>query len=394
MKQCDVAIVGGGPVGSYISEKISEKNYSVAVFEKNKEIGKYMNCAGLVTPRVFDITNLSKAKAVQNKILGANIHSPSGNILTIGGDKIYALVINRMVFDKEMMKQSEKKGTDFYVDNKVLSIHRKKTFVELETSKKLDFKSKILVGADGPYSAVRAIFDFSKPKEFLKGAGAEVENISIDPDFVQIFVGNKIAPGFFAWIIPTNKKGDEARIGLCTNNKAAHPPKYYLSKMFESKASSYFLKDARITKPIGGVIPIGNLKKIVDSNIMLAGDAAAQVKPTSGGGIYPGLLCSQHCSDVALDALKRNDFSSQFLIKYQKLCKKDFGREFNMGLKFRSLFKNITDRQFDKYIDKFQDPKLVKTINKYGDIDYPSKLIKPLLMKAPLLLKFIPGVMK
>ena len=46
MQEYDVAIVGGGPVGGYVAERIAEKNFNVAVFEKNKHIGLPLNCAG------------------------------------------------------------------------------------------------------------------------------------------------------------------------------------------------------------------------------------------------------------------------------------------------------------------------------------------------------------
>ena len=59
MKKYDVIVSGGGPIGGHISKKISEKNYSVAVLEKNNEIGKHLNCAGLVTERVLKITKIS-----------------------------------------------------------------------------------------------------------------------------------------------------------------------------------------------------------------------------------------------------------------------------------------------------------------------------------------------
>jgi len=65
---------------------------------------------------------------------------------------------------------------------------------------------------------------------------------------------------------------------------------------------------------------------------------------------------------------------------------KDFGRELSMGMKFRSFYKKLSDKQFNRYIELTQNPKVVDTINKYGDIDYPSKLLKPLLKKAPVFL--------
>ena len=62
METYDLGIVGGGPVGGYIAGRIAEKGFKVAVFEKNNEIGKILNCAGLVTPRVFDLIDINKEK--------------------------------------------------------------------------------------------------------------------------------------------------------------------------------------------------------------------------------------------------------------------------------------------------------------------------------------------
>ena len=394
MIEYDVAIVGGGPIGGYVAGEIAREKFKVAVFEKHKQIGTPVNCAGLVTPRVFDYLDISKEIVIQNKIKGANIHSPSGNILTIGGDKVHALVIDRSKFDIEIIKKSEEKGAEVFLDSNVLSVQKIEDHIELKTSQNHDIKCKLLVGADGPYSKIRGRFAFPDPTEFLRGIGAEITNTNLTPDFVEIFVGRNIAPDFFAWIIPTNKNGTNARTGLCISQKTPHSPKHYFTNFFKNKHSSKYLKDVKITKHIGGVVPLGPLKKTYKSNVLIVGDAAAQVKPTSGGGIYTGLLCASHCSTIAKEALQKNVYTSQLLKKYHKLWYADIGRDLNLGMNFRKIYKNLSDKQMDKYIEKLQDPKIIEIISKYGDIDYPSKLVKPLLKKMPTLLKLLPSIIK
>ena len=393
-KKYDVAVVGGGPIGGNVAERIAEKNYKVAIFEQKKQIGMPLNCAGLVTPRVFDFLDFSENLVVQNRIKGANIHSPSGYTLTIGGDKLHAFVIDRIKFDQEIIKNSKKNGAEIFLGNKILSAQKHEQHIELLTSQKTEFSCKLLIGADGTYSKIRDIFSLPRPTEFLRGMGAEITGTSLDPDFVEIFVGNKTAPGFFAWIIPTNEKGTKARIGLCITQDSAYSPKHYFSNFFKNKHTSQYLENVEITKHLGGVVPLGALRKTCASNMMLVGDAAAQVKPTSGGGIYTGLLCAKHCSSVAIGALQKNDFSLRFLKKYHKLWSADIGVELNRGMKFRKIFKTLSDKQMDKYILKFQNPKIREIITKYGDIDHPSKLVKPLLKKVPSLLRLIPSIIK
>ena len=66
------------------------------------------------------------------------------------------------------------------------------------------------------------------------------------------------------------------------------------------------MEKTSVIEMIAGVIPLGVIKKTYCANVMLVGDAAGQVKPTSGGGIFPGLLCGRFCSDVAVAAFNKN----------------------------------------------------------------------------------------
>lgn len=394
MQDYDVVIVGGGPVGGLVAQKISTEGYQVAIFEEHKKIGKPLKCAGLITSKVFDFLEFSKNSVLQNEVTGANIHSPSGYILNIGGDKVHALVIDRTLFDEKIINHAIKQGTDVFLENKIISIKKSNKKIELKTKLNSDVKCNLIIGADGSNSKVRKWANLPQPSEILKGIGAEITNVDLDPNFIEIFVGPKIAPGFFAWIIPTNKKGTHARIGLCSRQNSNFSPKHYLSNLLKNKNIQHLIKDSNIKNIVGGTISLGYLKKSFESNLMIVGDAAAQVKPTSGGGIYTGLLCANHCSDVAIKALKKGNFSSNFLKQYHKQWRADIGRELYLGMKFRNIFKNFSDEQFDKYVKKFQNQKITEIISEYGDIDYPSKLVKPLVKNAPTLLKLLPIILK
>jgi len=394
MNECDVAVVGGGPIGGHVASLLAESGHSVSVFEEHKEIGLPLKCAGLVTPRVLDMVNIKQTAVVQNTIKGAHIHSPSNHILTVGGNRKHAFVIDRSEFDKKILHDAHKKGATILSNHKITAAQRQKDFIILATSQDTEYRCKLVVGADGPYSEIRDRFAFPQPKEFLQGIGAQLVDTSLDHDFVELFVGNAIAPDFFAWIIPTNAKGTRARAGLCVAANAPHHPKQYLSTLLQHENASPFLEQATISGYTGGSIPLGPLSKTYDNNILLVGDAAAQVKPTSGGGIYPGLCCACHCAAVAQDAMENNIFTEKILKKYQKKWHEDIGKELYLGMKFRTIFTRLTDAQFDKYIAKFQQQSIAATISKHGDIDFPSKLIKPLLKKAPTLLTLLPKMLK
>jgi flavin-dependent dehydrogenase len=145
---------------------------------------------------------------------------------------------------------------------------------------------------------------------------------------------------------------------------------------------------------MGGIIPIGLLSKFYKPHVMLVGDAAAQVKPTSGGGLYPGLMCADYCSTIAIESIKNNNFNKNQLKKYQKLVQKNISSELDKGMRFRNIFLKLDDNILDIYIKKLQKNKIIDTISKYGDIDYPSKLVPKLIKKSPSLLKIATNLIK
>ena len=390
-EKTDIAIVGGGPTGLYLANILSKKDIPVTVIEQHKSIGTPIQCAGLITPRVFEQFQIPSETIIQNSISRARIHSSTDKILTIGGDKIHAYSIDRKQFDQTIADRAEQNGTIIITGEKVQSIQRVESHIETCTNKKRSIHSKVIVGADGPQSLVRDVFCFPSPQKFLKGIGATLTDTSLNPSTVEIFVGNKVAPGFFAWIIPTNKKGTTARAGLCVPYEKS--PKSFFDQLLKNKSAKPYIGQSIITDQMAGLIPLGPLKQTSDDGVLLVGDAAAQVKPTSGGGIFTGLSCAQLASQTLLSATQTQNYSRQILTKYHTQWKKTIGRELSIGMKLHGLYTKFSDAQFDSYIEKFNNPRLNKTINKYGDIDYPSKLIKPMLKHTPSLLKLIPGLL-
>jgi flavin-dependent dehydrogenase len=254
-----------------------------------------------------------------------------------------------------------------------------------------EMSARLVIGSDGCNSVVARGFGFPKPREILTGFGAEFSGeYSDDRELVDIFVGNSTAPGFFAWNIPT---GEGTRVGLCvTVNK--YGPRHYFDSLLEKPVLRRKLKNLELERYIAGVIPLGPMKGFSKERVMLAGDAAVQIKPLSGGGIYLGLLCGGHCADVAVEALEDEDYSEKRLRGYERLVKNDVGKELRKAHSLRKIYTGLKDKHLEEGFDILSDDKILEFIAMSGDIDYPAGLTKAVLQKAPKLMKFAGPVLK
>jgi len=391
----DVVIVGGGAAGNAAAINIEGE---VVLIERKKSIGEPVECAGLVSKRTLETLEISLEESVQNEIYGAYIHSPKGKTVEIGGDKLHAYAIDRTKFDRILSDKAAEKGVRYILNTEVTDIKRTPEGVTViakdrETSNKIEVEANLLIGSDGAKSKVREIFFECKPSELLIGAGAEIEDVSIDPKFVHVFFGKSIAPGFFAWIIPTNRKGTKARIGLCTIAPPSRPVKSLFQSLYTYPTTRPYIEDSAIIKTIGGIIPLGYMEETVKNNIMLLGDAASQVKPLSGGGIYMSLLSSKFCSQVANSAIENNRFDEGILKGYHDLWSKEFKKEIMFGMWLRRKFVGMNDNDIEEGFKHLENEEILDVINRYGDIDYPSRLIVPLIKKFPYMLSSLPRLL-
>ena len=81
---------------------------------------------------------------------------------------------------------------------------------------------------------------------------------------------------------------------------------------------------------------------------MGVGDAAGQVKPTTGGGIYFALLCGDMAANTIYRALDKGDTSHTYLKQYERSWKERLAKELRIGYYARRLYELFRDRQIDQ----------------------------------------------
>lgn len=385
----DVVVIGAGPMGGLAADIISSAGWRVALVEEHRKIGVPVQCAGLVTPRVFEIVD--KRMTVVNSLRGAEIYSPKGRELVVDGKETKAVVLDRAAFDSEIARDALLHGATSFLGTTFVNAEKKGRGLEVNVQtpdKMLKINCRILIGADGIRSNVSKCFNLPKAESIVKGFEAELVEVDCDRRFAKIFTGNKVAPGFFAWIIPT---GEGARVGLCVSRGSAY---HHFNALFEKGESARFLKKSRTVSFVAGAIPFGLLSRTVEDHVMIVGDAACQAKASTGGGIYTGLVSAKICADTAILSLEAEDYTKKFLSRYHRNWKKAVGKELKRGLHLHRLCSELTDKQMEEIFKLLDNEEILDMVSENGDITFPSNIGWHLLRKEPKFMKYLTPTLK
>jgi geranylgeranyl reductase family protein len=353
-----ISIIGAGPAGCYAAYLLAKKGKEVQIFEEHKEIGLPVQCTGLVTSSIKDILKLKK-DIIINEIDKVKIFSKNNSLELKLKDK--NLILNRKKFDNYLADLAISKGAKIFLNYKFVDNNKNNIKIKYNNEQETVLKTDYLIGADGPLSQVAKSNNLLKKRKLLTGIQAIVK---LKNDNCIEFYPSR---GTFAWIVPENK--ETCRIGVASYKN----PKEELNKLLKLKN----INNKDILEKQGGLIPIYNpgLKTKKD-NVYLIGDAASQVKATTGGGIIQGLKAAQTLKNSIIN--KKN---------YQKEWKKEIGKDLWIHLKIRNIMDKFKEKDWDLLIKLFKKDK-IKSIIENFDRDYPTKFLFKLILNEPKLLYF------
>ncbi len=373
MSEYDTVVIGGGPIGSRVACLLAEKRHRVLVLERKPRLGENVCCTGIIGRECVDNFDIEDS-VILRRINSASVFSPSGDRLYLHREETQACILDRAVFDIAMAERAKRAGAGYRFQSRASSVTIEPEHATVTVSgqgKEYTINSKAVVIACGFAPGFLKRLGLGTFRDYTFGAQADLQTTGINE--VEVYFGD-IAPRFFAWLAPTSP--DTARAGLLSRGK----PGIYLRKWLEDlKAQGRIASaDAKISY---GAIPLRPLTRTFGERMLVVGDAAGQVKPTSGGGIFYGLLCADIAAATLHRALADNDLSARRLSRYEKAWRKKLGRELRTGYWARRLYERLSHKQIDRLFRLIKASGIDEALLKAEDLsfDWHSRTIRQLL---------------
>lgn len=349
----DIVVIGAGPAGSIAARYAAEKGASVLILERDREPGIPVRCAEGVSHNGLIQFIEPDPKWIATNIDGARLYSPNGKYIEMfNNGKGY--VLDRRLFDSALCDLACQKGAFLLPKADALSlIYNDKRVVGVQYRSLDKIKTvfcDIVIGADGVESKVgrwAGIDTFIAPEDIDTCVQYTTNNLDLPDNICQFFFGTDVAPGGYIWIFPKSKK--TANIGIGISGHLAQPgrgPKYYLDHFMQKN-----FPQATVNSIVYGGVPTFAGHEFVTDGVLLAGDAARQVNPITGGGVIQGMIGGALCGKIAGDAILKKNYSKKFLKTYEKEWDKVLGSNQRFIYKLKARFMKMTDQKFNSMVE-------------------------------------------
>jgi digeranylgeranylglycerophospholipid reductase len=336
----DVIVVGAGPAGSYIAYELASSGYSVAVFEEKSVSGLNACCTGIISTECLQSLDPARCM-ILTEVKSAEFYSPSGRCLRFQTENVQAYVVDRVSLDKALVSRARSKGVQYFFSAPVVDILPRKDNIKVEalcSGMREIFSARAAVLANGFTPKLPHRLGLGRIKRFLIGAQAEIEGTDVDE--FEVHFGQRIAPGGFAWLVPISSS--KAYVGLLASSRAKLNLQKFMADLFSQGRIT--TREAEIGQR---AVPMGTLARSYGDRLLVVGDAAGQVKPTTGGGIWFGHLGAGIAARVLGEALGSDNLSAGQLSRYQKEWKAKMGKELSRGYWARRAYSRLSDHQIE-----------------------------------------------
>ncbi|MEZ5800516.1 MAG: geranylgeranyl diphosphate reductase [Nitratireductor sp.] len=373
----DVIVIGGGPCGAIAAKRLAEAGIATLLVDRE---GRIKPCGGAV-PSIAMAEYALPASQIKARVRGARMTAPSGNQVSMEiGDIGYVGMVDRDVFDPWLRDEAEAAGAQRAVATFRELVRNDDGTVTVtldpkdKSAEAITRTARLVIGADGANSAVRRQVFGAKARppyvfayhEIVRSPGG-ADTGDFDPHRCEVIYDGEISPDFYGWVFP---HGENTSVGVGSANKG-----FDLKAATRELRQRFGLADAETIREEGAPLPLKPMKRWDDGrNVLLAGDAAGVVAPSSGEGIYYAMHTGDLAADAALETLRTGN--PRHLAMARKRFKKAHGRVF-MVLGMMQYFWYSSDKRREKFVSLCKDADIQR-------LTWEGYLNKKLVRRDPL----------
>lgn len=284
----DIVVIGGGPSGATAAEDLARSGHRVAMLDR---AGRIKPCGGAVPPRLIADFDIPDSQLVA-RINTARMISPTQRMVDIPIENGYVGMVDREHFDEFLRVRAKQAGAHRYTGT-FLRIEREEGLTKVLyrdkiSGNELELETKLIIGADGARSKVGQAEVPGGDKipyviAYHEIIEAPAPTATYDPKRCDVIYDGAISPDFYGWVFP---HGHSASVGMGTGIDGVD-----LKQATAALRAASGLSECKTIRKEGAPIPLKPLDRWDNGrDVVLAGDAAGVVAPSSGEGIYYAML--------------------------------------------------------------------------------------------------------
>ena len=372
----DAVVIGAGPAGLFASLRLAQSGLRVALLEEHQVIGDPVHCTGILAREAFDQFDLP-SNVILNELNTARFISPSGRDVVYRTRAIEAVAIDREAFDAGLAERARRAGADLRHDARATAVQVDECGVTVTVAARPDVRARVCILACGGRYALHRQLGLTVPSMFLHTAQRElpVER----PGDVEVHFGSHVAPQGFGWVVPV-RRGTRfyARIGVMSEDRS---PTYFDGMV--ARVSERWGVRAVDGSPRQKILPLNRIARTHGNRLLVVGDAAGLVKPTTGGGIYYSLVSASIAADVLIDALSEDNLSAGRLAEYERTWRARLEDELDTQLTFRTLAQRMPDEDIEGLFELARTDGVMPIVRRTATFNRHRQLIVALLKHPP-----------
>ena len=350
----DVGVTGGGPSGATAADDLAQQGWRVMLLDRQ---GRIKPCGGAIPPRLIQDFAIPDALMVA-KVRCARMISPANNRVDIPIENGFVGMVDRDVFDEWLRERAASHGAIRQTGRfdrlsrdaqGVLQVHFE-TQNGREQPQSRQVRARVVIGADGAKSEVarQSIRDAEKTRyvfayhEILQ---APQHQADYDPERCDVYYQGHLSPDFYGWVFP---HGDTLSVGTGSADKG-----FSLRTGVADLRRAAGLSDNAVIRREGAPIPLKPLPYWDNQrDVILAGDAAGVVAPSSGEGIYYAMASARMVADAVHRCL--HEKNPAHLAKARQQFMREHGKVFWV-LGIMQYFWYQNDRRRERFVRMCED---------------------------------------